>query len=70
MKFSNSYILSILGIVSLTILGIVKDLDVSMAISGIILSYVGARAGQKAMFVRAAAQDDKVCTESVIRDLK
>lgn len=70
MKLSNSFIISIAGIASLLTLGLVKDVDVSMAISGVVLSYVGARSAQKTGIVFASSKDSTSNTDQVIKDME
>jgi len=69
MKLSNSFIISLTGIASLLTLGLVKGIDTSMALSGVVLSYVGARAGQKGAMVFASSRDEKSDTDEIIRSI-
>ncbi len=59
MKLSNSFTISLLGLASLLALGLAKGTDVSMAISGIVLSYVGARQAKDASDVWATKKKEK-----------
>jgi hypothetical protein len=70
MKLSNSFAISLLGLVSLMILGLVKGLDTSVAISGIVLSYVGSRSAQKVGIGMAASRDPNSKVSDVIDNIK
>ena len=59
MKLSNSLVISLLGLTSLLALGLSKGIDVSMAISGIVLSYVGARQAKDASDVWATKKKEE-----------
>jgi hypothetical protein len=69
MKLSNSFAISILGLISLTILAIVKGIDTSTAISGIILSYVGSRSAQKVGIVYSSSKDVDSNTDEIIKEI-
>lgn len=69
MKLSNSFIISLAGIASLITLGLAKGVDVSMALSGVVLSYVGSRAGQKGAMVFASSRDANSNTDEIIRSI-
>jgi hypothetical protein len=66
MKFTNSFTVSILGLLSLIILGLTKGTDVSLAIVGVITSYVGSRAAQKGSYVFSASRDPAASTLDAI----
>ena len=70
MRLSNSFIISLSGIASLLALGLVKNTDVSMAISGVVLSYVGARSAQKTGIVFASSKDSTSNTDQIIKDIE
>ena len=57
MRWSNSFILSLCGLVALFVLALSKGIDTSTAILGIVASYVGARSAQKASAVYSASKD-------------
>ena len=70
MKLSNSFIISLSGIIALLTLGLAKGVDVSMALSGVVLSYVGSRAGQKGAMVFASSRDEKSNTDEIIKEIE
>jgi hypothetical protein len=55
-KLTNSLIITLIGLVCLTVLGLRNDMDVSMAISGVVLSYVGSRGALKGTGMIAASR--------------
>jgi len=69
MRLSNSFILSLSGIIALLTLGLAKGIDVSMSLSGVVLSYVGSRAGQKGAMVFASSRDANSNTDEIIRSI-
>lgn len=70
MKLSNSFIISLSGIIALLTLGLIKGIDTSMALSGVVLSYVGSRAGQKGAMVFASSRDANSNTDQVIKEIE
>jgi len=68
MKLTNSAMVTVLSLAALTYLGH-RGMDVTMAISGVCLSYVGARAGQKGAMVFASSRDEKSDTDEIIRSI-
>jgi hypothetical protein len=70
MRLSNSLLISLLGLVSLTLIGLVKGLDVSMAISGICLAYVSSRSAQKIGIGMAVSRDANANSENIIDKIK
>ena len=70
MTISNSFVISLAGIASLLTLGLVKGVDVSMALSGIVLSYVGSRAAQKTGMVFASSKDSGSKTDEIIKSIE
>ena len=69
MRLSNSFTISLLGLLFLLILGLAKGTDVSLAIVGVITSYVGSRAAQKGSYVFSASRDPRCDTKEVIKSL-
>jgi hypothetical protein len=69
-KLTNSLIITLIGLVCLTALGLRNDMDVSMAISGVVLSYVGSRGALKGTGMIAASRDPEVDTLKAIEKLK
>ena len=70
MKPTNSFILSLVGIASLLTLGLVKGMDVSVPLTGIVAAYVGARGALKGTGMLAASRDPACDTASVIEKLR
>jgi hypothetical protein len=57
MKLTNSFSLSILGLIALVVMFLTKGLDTSAAIVSLVLGYSGLRAGQKVGLGAALAKD-------------
>jgi hypothetical protein len=70
MRLSNSFIISLAGLVSLLVLGLAKGIDVSMAISGVVLAYSGSRASQKIGLGVAVSKDANASMDNHLKDLK
>ena len=68
MKITNSFTLSLLGLVALVTMFLAKGLDTSGAVVTICLGYVGARQAKKASDVIAAAKDPNTDTAQIIKD--
>ena len=62
MKLTNSFALSLVGVASLTAIALVKGIDVSIAISGIILAYAGSRSAEKASMTHSLSKDPNANT--------
>lgn len=70
MKLTNSLLISLLGLASLTCISLVRGLDVSMAVASIVLAYTGSRAGLKGTGMLAASRDSAANTLEAIDKLK
>ena len=70
MKSSNSFILSILGLICLTSIAILKGVDTSTAISLLVGGYVASRSSEKASHVWASSKDPACSTAEIIDKLK
>jgi hypothetical protein len=67
MKLTNSALISILGLISLTFLGY-RGVDVATSIAGIVSAYVLGRAGLKGSNVWAASKDVDADTITAIKE--
>jgi hypothetical protein len=70
MKITNSFILSIAGLLSLTGMFLAKGLDTSGSVVTLVLGYVAARQARKASDVIAASRDPSASTLEAIDKLK
>ena len=70
MKLSNSFVISLLGVASLTAIALLKGLDVSIGIVGIIGSYVASRSAEKAAMVHSASKDPSCSTSDIVDKVK
>ena len=69
MKFTNSYILTLLGLAATVVLAWFGK-PVPDAIYWLVGGYVGFRAGAKASYVMSAAKDVGADTAKVIKDVE
>ena len=58
MKLSNSFCISLLGLVSLLVLGVAKGVDTSLSIVGVVTAYVTARQAKDASDVWATKKKE------------
>jgi hypothetical protein len=65
-RFTNSFLLSLAGLLALLALGLVNKVDVSGPIAALVASYVTARGAQKASHVWAASRDADADTTAII----
>jgi hypothetical protein len=70
MKLTNSFSLSILGLIALVVMFITKGLDTSTAIVSLVLGYSGLRAGQKVGVGIAASKDPNSKVSDIIDSIK
>lgn len=66
----KSFLISVLGLGALLTLGLAKGIDTSMAISGVVLAYVGSRSGLKGAGMLAASRDKDCSTMDAIDKLR
>ena len=69
-RYTNSFILSIVGFGCLLALGMIKGLDVSIPIVSVVAAYVGSRSALKGTGMLAASRDPACDTASVIEKLR
>jgi hypothetical protein len=66
MKLTNSFSLSLVGLIALVVMFLSKGLDTSGSIVALCLGYIGARAGQKIGLGAALAKDpNSTLTDSI-----
>ena len=68
MKLTNSFSLSLLGLVALATMFLAKGLDTSGAIVTLCLGYIGARQAKKASDIIAIAKDPAADTLKALKD--
>jgi hypothetical protein len=69
MKFTNSLIVTLAGLLSLTYLGY-RGIDTSSSIAGLVSAYVLGRVGLKGTGMMAASRDSTCDTQKAIETLK